>query len=83
MSHDCTGPVTLLASIHLSVHCPNALIQESVRAYYREFYKELTTDQPRIESGYAYPPDTPGIGTELRSEILQRPNCTVVETPDG
>jgi galactonate dehydratase len=83
VSHDCTGPVTLLASIHLSVHCPNALIQESVRAYYRGFYQELTTDQPRIESGYAYPPEKPGLGTELKPEILVRPDCTLRESTDG
>jgi L-alanine-DL-glutamate epimerase-like enolase superfamily enzyme len=70
----------LLASIHLSVHCPNALIQESVRAYYHGFYKELTTEQPRIEDGFAYPPDKPGIGTELRPEIHERSDCTIRET---
>jgi galactonate dehydratase len=83
VAHDCKGPGTLLASIHLSVHCPNALIQESVRAYYHGFYKELTTDQPRIEDGYAYPPDKPGIGTELRPEILERSDCTIRETNGG
>jgi seryl-tRNA(Sec) selenium transferase len=30
--HDCTGPVVLCASTHLSLNAPNALIQESVRA---------------------------------------------------
>lgn len=33
--HDCTGPVVLTASTHLSLNAPNALIQESVRAYYQ------------------------------------------------
>ena len=32
--HDCTGPVVLTASTHLSLNAPNALVQESVRAYY-------------------------------------------------
>ena len=31
--HDCTGPVVLAASTHLSLNAPNALVQESVRAY--------------------------------------------------
>ena len=30
--HDCTGPVVLCASTHLSLNAPNALVQESVRA---------------------------------------------------
>jgi galactonate dehydratase len=83
VAHDCTGPITLLASIHLSLHCPNALMQESVRAYYRGLYKELTTEQPRIEDGFAYPPDRPGIGTELRPEIFERSDCTIRETNGG
>jgi L-alanine-DL-glutamate epimerase-like enolase superfamily enzyme len=32
--HDCTGPVVLAASTHLSLNAPNAR-QESVRAFYR------------------------------------------------
>ena len=32
--HDCTGPVVLCASTHLSLNAPNALVQESVRAFY-------------------------------------------------
>ena len=32
--HDCTGPVVLTASTHLSLNAPNALVQESVRAFY-------------------------------------------------
>ena len=32
--HDCTGPVVFTASIHLSLNLPNAVFQESVRAYY-------------------------------------------------
>lgn len=80
VAHDCTGPVTLLASIHLSVHCPNAMIQETVRAYYRGFYETMTTDQPRIEEGYAYPPERPGLGTSLRPDLLDRPDCTIRES---
>ncbi|MBS12276.1 MAG: dehydratase [Gemmatimonadetes bacterium] len=83
VSHDCTGPVTLLASIHLSVHCPNALIQESVRAYYRGFYADLTTTQPRIEAGYAYPPELPGLGTKLNTDVFDREDCTIRESVDG
>ena len=32
--HDCTGPVVWAASTHLSLHAPNALVQESVRAFF-------------------------------------------------
>ena len=36
--HDCTGPHSLFAGIHLSINAPNALYQETVRAYLRTFY---------------------------------------------
>jgi galactonate dehydratase len=45
--HDCTGPVVLTASTHLSINLPNALAQETVRAYYTGWYKELLTNYPR------------------------------------
>lgn len=77
VAHDCTGPVTFLASVHLAINCPNALIQESVRAYYRGFYLDLVTDLPRLENGYVYPPQEPGIGTKLRPELFDRPDTTV------
>ena len=41
--HDCTGPVVLGASTHLSLNAPNALVQESVRAFYRTWYRDLVT----------------------------------------
>lgn len=77
VAHDCTGPVTFIASIHLSIHCPNALIQESVRAYYRGFYGDLVTDLPRIEDGYAWAPEGTGIGTRLREELFSRSDTTL------
>ena len=39
--HDCVGPVGFIAGIHASFSQPNTLIQESVRAFYTGWYKEL------------------------------------------
>src|SRR5258708_5252796 len=75
--HDCTGPVTFIASIHLSMNAPNALVQESVRAYYSDWYRELVTEMPRIEKGYIYPMTGPGLGTKLRPEILKRKDAII------
>ena len=75
--HDCTGPVVLQASMHLSLNAPNALIQETVRAYYTGWYKELVTALPIVENGYASLPHLPGLGLELQSDVLTRPDATV------
>jgi L-alanine-DL-glutamate epimerase-like enolase superfamily enzyme len=76
--HDCTGPVVFAASTHLSVNAPNALVQESVRAYYAGWYRELVTRLPRVENGSVYPPEGPGLGTELLPDLRERPDARVV-----
>src|SRR4029079_1006388 len=63
--HDCTGPVVLIASVHLSINRTNTLIQETVRAFFTGWYTELVTNLPRIENGYVYLPEGAGLGTEL------------------
>ncbi|RIV28145.1 mandelate racemase/muconate lactonizing enzyme family protein [Alicyclobacillaceae bacterium I2511] len=71
-THDCVGPVSLAVDVHLSVHFPNTLVQEVVRAFYSSWYGELVTQLPRVEQGYVYPLTGPGLGTQLRPEVLVR-----------
>ncbi len=73
--HDCTGPVVLTTSTHLSINLPNALVQETVRAYYTGWYKELVTKLPTIADGYVSPPKGPGLGTELIPDLHERPDA--------
>ena len=71
--HDCTGPVVYMASCQFSMHARNALIQESVRAFYTGWYKELVTTLPRIENGEVTIDFTaPGLGTELLPDLHKR-----------
>ncbi len=70
--HDCTGPVVLCASTHLSLNAPNALMQESVRAYYRTWYRDLVTALPDVADGYITVPPGPGLGMDLLPDIEQR-----------
>jgi galactonate dehydratase len=70
--HDCTGPVVLMACAHLSMHLPNALVQEFVRASYSTWYGELVTDLPVIAEGYMAAPEAPGLGTQLHPDVLRR-----------
>ncbi|TJW11678.1 MAG: mandelate racemase/muconate lactonizing enzyme family protein [Mesorhizobium sp.] len=67
--HDCTGPVVLCASTHLSLNAPNALVQESVRAFYRTWYRDLVTALPEVKNGMITVPPGPGLGTDLHPEI--------------
>jgi galactonate dehydratase len=68
--HDCTGPVVLTASTHLSLNAPNALIQESVRAFYRGWYRDVVTACPRFRA--ARSPCRPGRVSGSRSSPISR-----------
>ena len=70
--HDCTGPVVYTASCHFSLHARNALIQETVRAFYTGWYTELVTDLPVVTRGEVSVGSAPGLGLELLPGIERR-----------
>ena len=78
--HDCTGPVVWTASSHLSLHAPNALVQESVRAFYTGWYKELVTELPVVKNGMLSLGDKPGLGLELLPDLHLRADAIVRNT---
>lgn len=81
--HDCTGPVVLAASTHLSCNAPNALVQESVRAFYTGWYRELVTALPEVKDGMIAPPPGPGLGLDLLPDLGRRADAIVrVSLPD-
>jgi L-alanine-DL-glutamate epimerase-like enolase superfamily enzyme len=75
--HDCTGPFTLFAGLHLAINATNAVYQETVRAYLRVTYPNLVTDGVQVESGHLLAPTVPGLGTALLPEVRERPDVTV------
>ena len=79
--HDCTGPVVYAASVHFSIHAPNALVQESVRAFYTGWYRELVTHVPQPVAGSFIKPPGPGLGCELLPELWKRRDARVRISP--
>jgi galactonate dehydratase len=65
------------ASTHLSLHAPNALIQESVRAFYSGWYKELVTELPQVQHGMISLNDKPGLGLALLPDLHKRADAVV------
>ena len=65
------------AAVHASFSQPNTLIQESVRAFYTGWYKELVTEVPRIRDGFVFPMEGPGLGLELLPSVFDRPDLAV------
>jgi galactonate dehydratase len=78
--HDCTGPVALMAGLHLALHAPTAIFQEVVRATLSTSYRDLVTTLPVITAGMVQAPTAPGLGTALTPEVKRRPDAVVRES---
>lgn len=76
-AHDCTGPVSLAACAHLSLSQPHALVQETVRAQTRGWYRDLAAGLPPIHDGRIRVTDRPGLGITLDPELARRPGVRV------
>jgi galactonate dehydratase len=72
--HDCTGPVSLAACVHLVSSQPNGLVQETVRAFLRTWYGEYAAGLPEVTGGVVRPSRDPGHGVRLREGIEDRPD---------
>lgn len=81
--HDCTGPVALMAGLHLALHAPTAIFQEIVRATLATWYRELVTALPVLREGWVLAPTEPGLGTSLRPEVKQRTDAVIRESRRG
>ena len=75
--HDCSGPVTLAASSHLSLACPNVAEQEFTRAFYYGWYSQFVTGLPAVEDGMIAVADAPGHGVELAPDMPRRDGVTI------
>jgi galactonate dehydratase len=67
--HDCTGPVSLAAGIHLVCSQPNGLIQETARSFLRTWYPALADGLPDIDGDTIHLPTAPGHGVRLRDGL--------------
>ena len=68
--HDCTGPLTLFAGIHINAAVPNACYQETVRATIETVYKKLIDIPVEISGGTVALPTRPGLGVELNPDLF-------------
>jgi galactonate dehydratase len=63
--------------VHASFSQPNTLIQESVRAFYTGWYRELVTVVPPIKNGFVYPMEGIGLCTDLQPGVFKRSDLRV------
>lgn len=74
--HNVSGPICHAACMHLAVHIPNLFFVESVRAFYKTYFPILSNLAPTVDNGHLSVPQGPGLGVELRPEVLTRPDLT-------
>jgi L-alanine-DL-glutamate epimerase-like enolase superfamily enzyme len=74
--HDCTGPLTLLAGLHVGIACNNVVFQESVRAHLNVVYNDLIDQRIMAENGSFKPPQIPGIGAAWLNELFSQTDST-------
>ena len=78
--HDCSGPITLAASTHLSLAVPNVREQEIARGMYYGWYAELVDQPPPITNGAITVPPGPGLGVALQPGLEKRKDAVVRRT---
>jgi len=80
MMHDCTGPLTLLAGVHVGVARANVAWQETVRSNLRVSYPQLVSDFPEVKDGRMLAPTAPGIGSSWHEELFSDPSKVETST---
>lgn len=71
--HDCTGPVTLMAGIHLGAAIPNHHSQEIARGFLHYSYPEIAQFDCTVADGRTPVPQAPGLGLEFAPELRNKP----------
>lgn len=74
--HDCTGPVTALANLHLASSTPNCLAIEVVRGFVDGYYREVLDEPFTIENGRVRAPARPGLGANFTEGFTSRSDVT-------
>lgn len=72
--HNVAGPICHAVCMHLGAHLPKLFFVESVRAFYRSYFSELSDYAPLPQNSGFTVPDTPGIGVTLNERIFSRPD---------
>jgi 2-dehydro-3-deoxyphosphogalactonate aldolase len=67
--HLYAGPVEAMANVHIATCSPNFLILEGLEDW-GGFYNEILVKPFQWQDGYLIPPAEPGLGIELKEEVM-------------
>ena len=69
--HDCTGPLTLFAGLHVGAAVANCCYQETVRAQIQTVYRELIDVEVEINGGICESAPRQRFGRQAKSRFVQ------------
>lgn len=69
--HNSNGPLSTIASLHLDMCIHNSLMQEIFLSSIA-LYNEVLTRPIAVIDGYCIPPEGPGWGVDLKSDVLAK-----------
>ena len=75
--HTCGGPLLFSCSAHLATALPDLLIMESNYWKYTYQYPYFVNNVPVPKDGHVTPPESPGIGVEIKPELFRNGDATV------
>jgi L-alanine-DL-glutamate epimerase-like enolase superfamily enzyme len=75
--HDCTGPVTAMANIHLAHAMANCMAVEVVRGFVAGYYLDVLDVPIDVRGGQARLSGLPGLGAALQPGFQDRGGVTV------
>jgi galactonate dehydratase len=77
--HTCGGPLLYICSAHLATALPDFLIMESNYWKWAHQYPYFLNNVPVPKEGHVTPPELPGIGAEIKSQLFHNGDA-IVET---
>lgn len=75
--HDCSGPITLAASVQLALACPNVREQEIARGFYYGWYHRYVDQPPPLDKGFIRAPEGAGLGVRLLDAVPEAADAVV------
>lgn len=77
--HNAFGPIQTAATLNLDALIHNFRIQESFEAFWPEWKKDLLKKGYKLENGYFYLPEGPGLGIQVNEKIIEEYKTDIME----
>jgi L-alanine-DL-glutamate epimerase-like enolase superfamily enzyme len=69
--HNAFGPIQNAATLQLDATIPNFMIQETFYDFFPQWKRDLVGDSMRVVDGHHAVPRGPGLGVEVREDVLE------------